>query len=131
MKIILAPNAFKESLTAYEAARAMARGFRRAMPDAELIEMPIADGGDGTAEVLRRARGGKIEKVRVTGPLGEPVQAQIVHLADPAIPTDVIEMAKTSGLALVPPAKRNPMRTMTYGLGEMITHSIRGGARRI
>ncbi|MBI1784509.1 glycerate kinase [Candidatus Sumerlaeota bacterium] len=131
MKIILAPNAFKESLTAHEAASAMVRGFRRALPGAELIELPVADGGDGTAEVLRRAIGGEVRFVSVTGPLGGRIKAPIIRLKRQVVPTDVIEMAKCSGLALIPREKRTPMLTTTYGLGEMIAASLKRGARRI
>ncbi len=131
LKIILAPNAFKESLTAHEAARAMERGFRRALPGAELIECPVADGGDGTAEVLARALGGRATRHRVTGPLGKPVMAPLLFLKEAAKPTCVIEMAKTSGLALVPPRLRNPMRTTTRGLGEMMEIARSRGAKRI
>lgn len=131
MKIILAPNAFKLSMTARQAAAAMRRGLRRALPAAELIEMPVADGGDGTAEVLRAALGGRARRVTVTGPLGDPVQATATMLAGQPIPTCLIELAETSGLKLVPPARRNPMRTTSRGLGEIIIDARRRGAKRI
>ena len=131
MKIVLAPNAFKESISAIEAARAMKRGLRRALPRAELIEMPVADGGDGTAEILRRAVGGTTRRYRVHGPLGGPVAAGLVRLKDREVKTAVIEMAQTSGLRLIPPRRRNPLRATTRGLGELIDIAIGSGVERI
>lgn len=131
MKILIAPNAFKESLTAHEAAAAIARGLRRAIPRVRLTLMPVADGGDGTVEVLRRACGGRVTFHKVTGPLGAPVRAPLIQLGGRGPKSFVIEMAKTSGLALVPPARRNPMKTTTRGLGEMIAIARDRGARRI
>jgi glycerate 2-kinase len=104
MKIVLAPNAFKESLTAAEAARAMRRGLARALPGAELVEFPVADGGDGTAEVLRLALGGRWTRHRVAGPHGRPVEARLLQLGGSGPRTYVVEVAETSGLRLVPPA---------------------------
>lgn len=131
MKILIAPNAFKESLTARGAARAMARGFRRALPKAELVEIPVADGGDGTAEAILRAIGGASREFSVTGPLGLPVRARIARLKNQDEPTDLIEMAQSAGLALVPPSKRNPMLATSFGFGELIAIARRRGARRI
>ncbi len=131
MKIVLAPNAFKESLTAPEAARAMRRGLRRALPEAELVEFPVADGGDGVGEVLRRSMGGSSTRHRVTGPLGEPLEARCVRLKSGEARTFVIEMAEASGLKHVPPAKRNPLKTTTRGLGELIGIALHKGAERI
>ncbi|MCH8332699.1 glycerate kinase [Candidatus Sumerlaeota bacterium] len=131
MKIVLAPNAFKEALPAAEAARAMARGFRRALPHAQLLELPVADGGDGTAEILRRALGGKARRCKITGPLGRPAEAELIRLGGQETPTDVVEVAQTSGLKLVPPSKRNPLRTSTRGLGEMIEIARRRRTRRL
>lgn len=131
MKIVLAPNAFKESLTATEAARAMRRGLQRALPLAELIEFPVADGGDGVAEVLRQALGGNVTRHRVTGPLGDAVEARLIRLKAATISTFVIEMAETSGLRHVPVQKRNPMKTTTRGLGELIRVALDKGAQRI
>jgi glycerate 2-kinase len=131
MKIVLAPNAFKESLTAAQAARAMRRGLARALPQAELIEFPVADGGDGTAEVLRHALGGRWSRHRVTGPHGRPVVARLLQFNARDLKTFVIEVADTSGLRLVPPSERDPLRTTTRGLGELIRLAINRGARRI
>lgn len=131
MKIVIAPNAFKESLPAHEAARSLARGLRKSLRDAELVLVPVADGGDGTADALRRNAGGRLLHAEVTGPLGEPVRAARVRLSGRDPVTDVVELARTSGLALVPPAQRDPMKTTTRGFGEMIGLAMRGGARRI
>jgi len=131
MRILIAPNAFKETLSAAEAAQAIARGLRAALPRAALQLLPVADGGDGTAAVLRRARGGSLHRHRVTGPLGRPVWAIRTRLRGPGPPTEVLEMAQTSGLALVPPDRRDPLRATTRGLGELIAIARRGGARRL
>jgi len=129
VKILLAPDSFKESLTAVEAARAMARGVRRALPDCEPRELPIADGGEGTVEVLVSATGGTFVEEEVTGPLGEPVRARYGVLGDGR--TAVIEMAAASGLPLVPPDRRDPLRTTTLGTGELIRSALDRGAEHI
>lgn len=134
MKIILAPNAFKESTTAPVAAEAMARGLRRAFPEAVLVRRPVADGGDGTAEALRLARGGEVHRHEVTGPLGDRIVAERTRLA-PAPgedgPTDVVEISSAAGLARVPRELRDPMRTTSRGLGELIEIARAEGARRV
>ncbi|MBB4266476.1 glycerate kinase [Roseospira visakhapatnamensis] len=122
MKVILAPNALKESLSAAQAAAAMAEGVRRAMPTAETVALPIADGGDGLAEVAREAMGGRLETVTVPGPLGDPVQAAYCLVPDRRLA--VVEMAAASGLALVPPDRRDPMRTSTRGTGALIAAAL-------
>lgn len=129
MKIILAPNAFKESLDAPAVARAMARGWRRAFPNDELIQIPVADGGDGTARAFASATCAKLISTRVTGPLGGKVRAHWAwdagnHLA-------VIEMAQAAGLWQVPLARRNPMKTTTRGVGELILAALKRGAKRV
>lgn len=131
MKIVLAPNAFKESLTAGQAARAMRCGLSRALPEAELIELPVADGGDGTGEVLLGALGGRITRHRVTGPLGKPVRARLIELHGSGPATWVVEMAEAAGLKLVPREKRNPLTATTAGVGELIDIARRLGAKRI
>lgn len=124
--IIVAPNAFKETFSPMEAARLIARGLRRAIP-ARLVLLPLADGGDGTLEALRSSLGGRKVFVKVTGPLGTPVRAFYLRAGR----TAVIEMAKASGLKLVPPDRRNPLVTTTRGTGELISHAFARGARRI
>ncbi len=125
-RIVVAPNAFKETFSPLEAARLIARGIRRALP-ARIRIIPLADGGDGTIEALRAALGGRLVRVRVTGPLGDPVHA--VYLRSGR--TAVIEMAEASGLKLVPPEKRRPLRTTSRGTGELVAHAFRHGARSV
>ncbi|MFH1022065.1 MAG: glycerate kinase [Planctomycetota bacterium] len=129
MKILIAPDSFKECLSAADAARAMARGARRAAPRAVIREMPIADGGEGTVDALVRATDGRFLRVTVTSPLGTPVRARYGISGDGR--TAFVEMAEASGLHLVPPAKRNPLRASTYGTGELIHHALDRGVRRI
>jgi glycerate 2-kinase len=125
---VVAPNAFKGSLTAVEAARAMAEGARRAFPSADIAAIPIADGGDGTVDALVVAARGERRRVRVRGPLGEPVEAEY-GLID-AGACAVIEMARAAGLALVRAGSRDPRVTTTYGVGELMQHAHDSGARR-
>src|SRR5256886_3950290 len=128
MRIVIAPNAFKGSLSALEAAEAIAEGVRVAAPDADLVLVPIADGGDGTVDALVAATHGERRTLRVRGPLGDPVDAGY-GLIDGGS-TAVIEMAKAAGLALVPAAKRDPRITTTYGVGELLRRAYDEGARR-
>ena len=130
MKILLAPDSFKGSLSAAQAAAAMAAGVRRARPDAEIVLLPLADGGEGTVEALVLATGGQRKTLRVTGPLGEPVEA-MYGLLGPDGKTAVIEMAAAAGLPLVPPDRRDPRRTTTWGAGELLRRVAEAGARRI
>lgn len=131
MKIIIAPNAFKEAITAANAARAIERGLRRALPGAELIRLPVADGGDGTADVLRAACGGRVSRHGIEGPCGKPVRAPLAWLDGQAERTCIVEVATTAGLAMIERRERNPMRTTTFGLGQAIGIARRKGARRI
>ena len=124
--IVVAPNAFKETFSPVEAVRLISRGLRRAL-DARIVPIPVADGGDGTLEALRSSLGGRKVFVRVTGPLGTPVRAYYLRAGR----TAVIEMAKASGLKLVPPERRDPLVTTTRGTGELIAHAYARGARRI
>ena len=128
MRIVIAPNAFKGSLSALDAAEAIAEGVRAAAPDADLVLVPIADGGDGTVDALVAATQGERRTLRVRGPLGDPVDAGY-GLIDGGS-TAVIEMAKAAGLALVPAAKRDPRITTTYGVGELLRRAYDQGARR-
>ena len=127
MRIVIAPNAFKGSLSALEAADAIAEGVRAAAPDADLVLVPIADGGDGTVDALVVATEGERRSLRVRGPLGDPVDAGYGVIDTGS--TAVIEMAKAAGLALVPPAKRDPRITTTYGVGELLQRAYDEGAR--
>ncbi len=129
MKFVAAPNAFKESLSAPKVAESIAIGIHRVLPDAIVEQVPVADGGDGTAEALVAATGGRIMELTVTGPLGEPVEASYGLLGDGR--TAVIEMALASGLHLVPQEKRNPMKTTTYGTGELIAAALDQGVEKV
>lgn len=129
MKIVIAPDSFKESLSAYETACAIERGFRSILPDAEYMKIPMADGGEGTVQSLVDATGGKIVQQVVTGPLGKPVDAFFGMLGDGQ--TAVIEMAAASGLHLVPPEKRNPLFTTSRGTGELMLAALDKGAKHL
>ena len=128
-RIVVAPDSFKGSASAREVAEAIADGLRRALPSVEIETVPMADGGEGTVEALVEATGGRYVEVQATGPLGEPVRARFGLLGDGE--TAVIEMAAASGLPLVPPHRRDPMVTTTYGTGELIRAALDRGARRI
>ena len=128
MRIVVAPNAFKGSLTALQAAEAIRDGILAVLTDAEIVLVPIADGGDGTVDALVAATGGERRALPVRGPLGEPVEADYGLLEQGQ--TAVIEMAKASGLSLLPPSRRNPAVTTTYGVGELLQHAYDAGARR-
>ena len=129
MKIVVAPNAFKGCLTAGEAARAMATGIGRAFPEAKVVAVPVADGGDGLVDVAVEALGGALRRVRVTGPLFDPVGAAFCYVE--ADRFAAVEMALASGLALVPPDRRDAMRTTTRGTGELIAAALDLGVSRI
>ncbi|MEU0372129.1 glycerate kinase [Streptomyces sp. NPDC006283] len=127
-RIAVAPSGFKESLTAREAAEAIAEGLRRVAPDADLDLIPLVDGGEGTAKALAAATGGRLVPRVATGPLGSPVPTHFALLGDG---TAVVEMAAVAGLALVPPDRRDPCATTTYGVGELIRAALDTGAKRI
>ena len=129
MRIVVAPDSFKGSVTALQAANAIEQGLRRVFPDAEIDKIPMADGGEGTVQSLVDAMGGHIQTQRVIGPLGNEVDAEFGILADGE--TAVIEMAAASGLTLVPPDKRNPLHTTTYGTGQLILAALEAGCRRL
>lgn len=129
MKIVIAPDSFKDSLSAQGVAQAIASGLREVWPDARLIECPMADGGEGTIEAVLAACDGQWMKNRVTGPLGQPVEAQWGWLADTR--TAIIEMAMASGLQLLTLEQRDATVTTTYGTGELIAAAMDAGARRI
>lgn len=131
MRIIVAPDSFKESLTAVEAAAAIANGIRQVLPEAKIEEVPVSDGGEGLVEALVSATGGKMVSCQVTGPLGKKVRASYGLLGGDQGRTAVIEMAAASGLALVPREQRNPLLTTTYGTGELIREALDAGCRRI
>lgn len=132
MKILIAPNAFKDSMSAQDVASAMAEGVRRAFPSAEIICLPVADGGDGVVDIFRTSLGGFFVPVRVTGPRGDDGQAvDTVFCHIPNRRCAAVEMARASGLALVPPHQRDPMQTTTFGTGELIRAALDHGASTI
>lgn len=128
-RYLCAPDSFKESLTAMEAARAMAQGIENADHDAEVRCLPMADGGEGTARALVDATGGSMHAVPVHDPLGRPVEGHFGLLADGT--TAVVETAEASGLALLEAKERNPLITSSYGTGELMLAAVRSGAKRI
>jgi len=129
MKIVIAPNALKGSCTARAAARALARGVRRAAPAAELVEVPVADGGDGLLELALAVLGAQPIPIQVTGPCFTPVQAALAWVPERHLA--LIEMALASGLALVPATERNPLHTTTLGTGELIRAALDLGAKTL
>lgn len=129
MKIVIAPDSWKESLTALEVATAIEDGFRQIFPDAEMVKIPMADGGEGTVEAMVAATQGRIVNLRVTGPLGEPVDAFYGLSGDER--QAFIEMAAASGLESVAPARRDPRITTSWGTGELIRHALDAGVRHI
>ena len=133
MKIICAPDSFKESISATDAAYAMQRGIKQVYPQAHVEICPIADGGEGTLQAMVDATGGSYRQCAVTGPLGETVTALwgLLGKQENEPLTAVIEMAQAAGLHLVPTDQRNPSRTTTYGVGQMIREALSAGAHRI
>ncbi|MBU3112448.1 glycerate kinase family protein [Clostridium lacusfryxellense] len=129
MKFMLAPDSFKESMTAKEVADAMERGIKKIIPYAECVKVPMADGGEGTVQSLVDATEGEICKTIVRGPLGDETLAIFGILGDKKIA--IIEMASASGLHLVPRKKRNPLLTSTYGTGEIIKAALDLGVNHI
>jgi len=129
MKIILAPDSFKGNLTSLQVAAALEKGVKRVLPKASCIKVPMADGGEGTVQSLVDATGGKFIRKRVTGPAGKPVSARYGMLADGE--TAVIEMAEASGLPLVSGKQMNPLKTTTFGTGELILDAAKRGAKKI
>ena len=127
MRIVVAPQSLKGSLTAAQAGHAIAQGVRVVYPQAEIAMVPVADGGEGTVQALVDATGGRIIQQYVTGPLGEPVLAFYGILGDGR--TAAIEMAASSGLPLVPVERRDPRITTTYGVGELMLAALEQGSR--
>ncbi|NLJ74787.1 MAG: glycerate kinase [Firmicutes bacterium] len=129
MRIIIAPDSFKGSLSSIEVAEAMERGVKKAAPYSETILLPLSDGGEGLVDSLVTATGGQFLSLAVTGPLGKPVRAKMGLLGNGK--TAVIEMAQASGLPLVPYEERNPLVTTTYGTGELIKHALDQGCSEL
>ena len=129
MKVVVAPDKFKGSLTAPAAAQAIGRGVAAAVPDALVDRVPMADGGEGTVTALVEATGGTYREARVSGPLGTPVTARFGLLGDGR--TAVLEMAAASGLHLLRPDQYDPLRASTRGTGELLRAAFDAGARRV
>ena len=135
MKVTIAIDSFKGSLSSLEAGHAIETGIRRVYPDAEVCVRPLADGGEGTVEALTCGMGGTLQTITVTGPLGTPVTCQYGIIEDMGAgnsdaKTAVMEMAAAAGITLVPTKQRNPLKTTTYGVGEMILDAIKKGCRK-
>lgn len=129
MKIVVAPDSFKEALSAAGVAGAIAEGIRQVVPNAEIVQLPIADGGEGTTDALIAATGGQRYEREVTGPVGLPVTASFGILGDGN--TAVVECAAASGLERLPPSLRNPWSATTFGTGELLQAALREGVQRV
>lgn len=127
LKVVVAPDSFGGTLTSSEAARAIAEGWLAARPGDDVVVVPLADGGEGTLDALL-AVGGHLHEVEVADPLGKPTSGRWLLRPDG---TAVVESAEACGLRLVPPSARNPLRTTTYGVGQLLEAALRAGARRI
>ena len=131
MKVVVAIDSFKGSLSSMEAGKAIAEGIKRVYQNAEVVVRPLADGGEGTVEALVEGMGGIFVTKEVTGPLGEKVEATygIIESKDDLSKTAIIEMSAAAGITLVPEESRNPMNTTTFGVGELILDAIERGCR--
>jgi glycerate kinase len=129
MRILIAPDKFKGSLSAQQVAENIALGIRDVIPDAQIEIAPVADGGEGTAEVICKARGGEWVTCRAHGPLGNPIEARYVWLSENA--AAVIEMSKAAGLRALKDGVRDVLRANTFGVGEMLLDGAKRGAREI
>ena len=126
-KVIVAIDSFKGCLTSAEANQAASEGILLGMPDAEVVQVPVSDGGEGWLEAFHAALGGSIVEVNVNDPLMRPIMAQYLVQGD----TAVIEIAKASGLTLLSPEERNPMVATSYGTGQLVVDAVRRGCKRI
>ena len=129
MKIVIAPDSFKETLSAFEVASAIESGFQNVFPEAEIIKIPIADGGEGTVDAMVRATNGSFEFSEVEGPMGYNTRAKWGMLGNSK--TAVIEIAEACGLHLVSANKRNPMAASSYGVGQLVIAALDKGAKKI
>lgn len=127
-RIVVAPSGFKECLDAEQVADAIQAGIRRVIPGSVVDTVPLIDGGEGSARLLARATGGTLVPVTVTGPVGDPVAAHFALLDED---TAFVEMAAAAGLSLIPPSRRDPGRTTSRGVGELIRAALETGARRV
>ncbi len=129
MKIVIATDSFKGSLTSFKAADAIGKGFLKVLPKTEIVKIPMSDGGEGTVKCLIEATEGKYFKEYVSNPLGKRIEAEYGILGDGE--TAVIEMASTSGILLIPKEKQNPLYTTTFGTGELIRKVLQRGYKKI
>ncbi|MDA7448358.1 glycerate kinase [Candidatus Pseudothioglobus singularis] len=129
MKIVIAPDSFKETLSAFEVASAIESSFQNVFPEAEIIKIPIADGGEGTVEAMVRATDGSFEFSEVEGPMGSIISAKWGMLGNSK--TAVIEIAEACGLHLVQANKRNPMTASSFGVGQLVVAALDKGAKKI
>jgi len=127
MKVVIAIDSLKGSLSSLEAGKAVETGIKSVYPEATVWVSPLADGGEGTVEALTLGMGGKLQKIEVTGPLGDIIRGQYGILSDGK--TAIVEMAAAAGITLVPEDKRNPLNTTTYGVGEILLDAIQKGCR--
>lgn len=127
MKVVIAIDSLKGSLSSIEAGKAIKTGILRVMPDAEIHVRPLADGGEGTVEALTLGMGGRLETISVTGPLGKSVDCRYGVIEESR--TAIVEMSGAAGITLVAEADRNPLHTTTYGVGEVIKDAIHKGCR--
>ena len=128
MKVVVAMDSMKGSLSSLEAGNAVSEGIHRVFRDAEVTVCPLADGGEGTVEALTLGMNGTIEKVNVTGPLGSMIEASYGRIAESN--TAIIEMSAAAGITLVNESDRNPLHTTTYGVGELIRDALKKGCRK-
>ena len=129
--VLVAPSGFKECLSVKEVTEAIAKGVALALPDAVILRAPLVDGGEGTVEVLVDSTGGEIHRCRVTGPMGQPIDSHFGILGGDRPRTAVIEIAAAAGLSLVPRDSRDPSKTTSYGVGELIVAALDLGVERI
>lgn len=129
MKIVIAPDSFKESLSAAQVCAALRRGILKARRDYQIISVPMADGGEGTLAAILHSASGSLVHARARDPLGRVIHAKFGWI--PSSRTAVVEMAEASGLTRVPPARRNPLKTSSFGTGELIRRALDLGAKRI
>ena len=131
VNVLIAPSGFKESLSPEEVAHCIEKGILRALPDANVLKLALVDGGEGFTRTLVRVTDGTLHTVKVTGPVGQAVEAHYGFLGGESPRTAVLEIASAAGLRLVPRDARNPLKTTTYGVGELIKAALDAGARRL
>jgi glycerate 2-kinase len=131
MRILIAPSGYKENLSAEEVAAAIAKGVGQAAPDARIKQLALADGGEGTARTMARVTGGEIRECRVTGPVGEPISSHFAILGGDGPRIAVVELASAAGLGKVPRDRRDPSRTTSRGVGELVLAALDAGAVKI